>query len=85
MHIVLGWVFILGALAILGLQTVWFLQTGEWTPLSAMNLMQHFFEPEKSPWVFNPQSWIGLHRILEWLPSSFVAFFLGLFVVAAGD
>lgn len=80
---VLGIGLILSAFGIVGLQIFWFLQTGHWTSLSIVDVMQMFMDPDRSPWVFKPESWLGAHKILEWIPSSFAVFCLGSFVVSA--
>jgi hypothetical protein len=82
---VVGIGLLLAGIGTLGLQIVWFLQTGEWTSLSVMDLMQQFLDPDRTPWVFKPESWLGFHKILEWIPTSFAVFCLGSFVVAAGE
>lgn len=65
------WIF--GAAALIaglggfGLQVVWFLRDGTWTGLSVVDVSKWFWTLEENPWLYNPQSWFGAHKILEWL------------------
>ena len=65
--------FLLTGVGIFGMQVYGYLQDGEWSPLSVMRLFEG-----SSPWLDNPQSWLGWHAIvhgfLETAPVSFLCY-----------
>ena len=76
--------FLLAAVGIIGMQVVGYLQYGEWSPLPVMPFFEMWF-----PWLDNPQSWLGLHRIvhglLNGLPVSLLLLFIAWIFWAIGN
>ena len=74
----IGVPLLLAGVGIIGMQVYGYLQYGEWSPLSVMVVAEGGF-----PWLDNPQSWLGLHRIvhgfLNWLPVSLLLILIGGF------
>jgi hypothetical protein len=84
---VLGLVFFLAAAVTFAIQVFWFLREAVWYHLSLMDVARMLVAPEKAPWAFEPQSWLGLHAILEWMPLSLALIGMGLlaFIGAIAD
>lgn len=73
---------------LLGYQTVVWLQDGVWTAMPLMMVFNFLFEGTAlGAWMQNPDSWVGLHQVMEWLlintPISLVLIVDGL-VMSAG-
>jgi hypothetical protein len=61
---------------ILGWQLVDYLQSGTWAAFSILSIMNFIgLNPE---WVVQPQSWLGLHKVFDWLHGSVGISFLFL-------
>ncbi len=78
----------LSGFGILGYQTVNWLQDGVWNAYPMMMVFTYFFENTAlGTWMQNPESWSGLHQIVEWgltnIPISLVLIFDGL-ILSAG-
>ena len=61
---------------------------GEWTPISVIDISRWVAADVEKPnelqsWITSPESWIGLHRILDWIPVSMALWAIG-FCVAFG-
>jgi hypothetical protein len=82
-----GWLvgaaMLLCGIGLFGVQIYWFLQSGQWTPLSIIDSAQMLVEPTKWPWVFAPQSWMGFHAVLDWLSLPGLLAVWGFIVMAA--
>lgn len=73
----------LSGFGILGYQTVTWLEDGVWTAYPMMMVFTYFFEGSAfGVWMHNPESWSGLHQIMEWgltnIPISLVLIIDGL-------
>ncbi len=68
--------FLLAGVGIIGMQVYGYLRYSEWAPFTVMSLLEG-----SSPWLNNPQSWLGWHEIVygfvDWLPVSLLSLFLG--------
>ncbi|MER9253974.1 hypothetical protein NKI59_19495 [Mesorhizobium sp. M0598] len=49
------------------IQVFWFLRDGVWSGLSLIDSAELVFWPSDWPWLCDPQSWQGLHLILNWV------------------
>ena len=78
----------LSGFALLGYQTVVWLQDGVWNAMPLMMVFNFLFEGTAfGAWMQNPDAWVGLHQVMEWLlintPISLVLIVDGL-VLSAG-
>ena len=78
----------LSGFGLLGYQTVVWLQDGVWNAMPLMMVFSFLFEGTAlGAWMQNPDSWTGLHQIMEWLlintPISLVLIVDGL-ILSAG-
>ena len=71
----------LGGFGFLGYQIYLYLKGGEWISYSALHLVKQI-SPQAEAWTINPDSWLGLHSVLDWLPLSGVLVIGGM--MAAG-
>lgn len=82
-----GWLFgmaiFAGGWLALGCQIYWFLRENIWTPWSVLELLQTIGKP--GGWLFNPQSWLGLHATLDFLPLSATGIIAGYLVMALAN
>ncbi|MER8529583.1 hypothetical protein [Mesorhizobium sp. M1272] len=83
--VIVGFILVLAGIGVLGVQTYWYLQSGMWTPLSLIDVGQMYLTAEKAPWVFFPQSWLGVYKILAWIPSSGLLFAFGILIINGAD
>jgi hypothetical protein len=83
--IIAGFLALLGCL---GYQGYFFLKYGEWFELSAADAL-HWVGFIRDSWYFNPQNWIGVHKILSSISAGAACFLLGvglgMFMVTAGS
>lgn len=79
-RVLIGGVFVCAGLGIFGLQMYWFLQSGSWTSMSLIDLVKH---ASQEPWLYDPQQWVGLHWLLDKIPSALVATIFGYAIVVA--
>ncbi|MEE8205696.1 MAG: hypothetical protein V3T82_02020 [Nitrospinaceae bacterium] len=78
----------LSGFGLLGYQTVVWLQDGVWNAMPLMLVFSFLFEGTSfGVWMQNPDSWAGLHQIMEWVlintPISLVLIVDGL-IMSAG-
>ena len=78
----------LSGFGLLGYQTVVWLQDGVWNAMPLMMVFSFLFEGTAlGAWMQNPESWVGLHQVMEWLlmntPISLVLIVDGL-ILSAG-
>ena len=81
--LVLSFSVFLSGIGILGYQIVVWLQEGVWNALPMMLVFNYFFEDTAlGAWMLNPDSWLGLHQVVEWgltnIPISLVLILDGL-------
>lgn len=79
-----GFLLVLAGVTILGIQTFAFLMHGEWHPFTAMNLIQLAYSNTSGrwpSWVIEPDTWIGVHAVLSWLPASLSLIIVGFVLV----
>ena len=62
-----------GFLAIVGYQIVMYLKTGSWHPLSVISFLKWL----GSNWAYNPTNWVGLYKILDFIPLSMAVVITG--------
>ena len=77
----------LSGFGLLGYQIVDWLQDGEWNAMPLMMVFTFLFDGTAfGAWMQNPESWVGLHQVLEWLlintPISLVLIVDGLILTA---
>lgn len=68
---------------IIAFQIFVFFDTGEWHKMSIIFLLQLI--PETYHWATHPQSWLGIHKILNFIPLSITVFLIGGFTYLIGD
>ena len=78
----------LSGFGLLGYQTVVWLQDGVWNAMPLMLVFNFLFEGTAlGAWMQNPESWVGLHQVMEWAlintPISLVLIVDGL-ILSAG-
>jgi len=78
----------LSGFGLLGYQTVLWLQDGVWNGMPMMRVFEFLFEGTAlAAWMLNPESWLGLHQLMEWLllntPISLALMVNGLMMSAA--
>jgi hypothetical protein len=71
---------------VLGYQLALWLQEGVWTELPLLTVFNYFFEGAAiQGWVNSPQSWFGLHQVVDWclqnIPLSLTLIFEGMLLV----
>jgi hypothetical protein len=71
---------------VLGYQSALWLQEGVWTELPLSSVFNYFFDGAVlQEWINNPQSWLGLHKIIDWslksIPLSLTLIFQGMIFV----
>jgi hypothetical protein len=54
----------LAGLAVLGYQSFFWLKLGYWKPIASKLLLDEILPPNFLRWLHNPQSWIGLKKII---------------------
>ena len=59
--------FFLAALVIVAGQVLLWLNRGKWPGLSILNVIV-LVNPASADWIIDPQSWIGLHKLLSEIP-----------------
>jgi hypothetical protein len=70
------WPIIIGGLACFGIlfyQGSKFLQIGVWQSVSVIDALRYF----GSEWAHSPNTWLGVHKILDFLPMSIGGLILG--------
>lgn len=86
--LLLSFAIFLSGFALLGYQVVVWLQDGVWNAMPLMLVFNFLFEGTAfGDWMKNPEAWVGLHQVLEWLlintPISLVLIVDGL-ILSAG-
>ena len=71
---VLGGASFLACFGIVGWQIFHYLKDGDWQPLSVITAMGW----AGLEWAFSPTSWLGLYKVLDWMPLSIAALALTL-------
>lgn len=79
-----GFIFVLAGLGVLGLQIYRYLRFGEWGSISTFSAASPYW-----PWLHNPRSWFGLHKIVRdafgLLPLSFAFVLIGWLIAGTGS
>jgi len=79
-----GWLIALAGAGVLVLQVYGYLETGTWRSISLLSVASSYL-----PWLNNPQSWFGLHKIVRdaagLLPLSLVLVLLGVLIAGFGS
>lgn len=82
--VIVGGLVAIAGVGILGMQIYTVFKSGSWPSMSLLTTLTGIF-----PWLDNPQSWIGLHRIIHWfldmMPLSLAVFLLGILVAGFGS
>ncbi len=86
--LLLSFMVFLSGFGILGYQTVMWLQDGVWNAMPLMLVFNFIFEGTAlGAWMHNPETWLGLHQLLEWglinIPISLVLIVDGM-ILSAG-
>ena len=86
--LLLSFTVFLSGFGLLGYQIVIWLQDGVWNAMPLMMVFTFLFEGTAfGAWMQNPEAWLGLHQVMEWLlvntPISLVLIVDGL-VLSAG-
>jgi hypothetical protein len=86
--LLLSFTIFLSGFGLLGYQIVIWLQDGVWNAMPLMMVFTFLFEGTAfGAWMQNPEAWVGLHQVMEWLlvntPISLVLIVDGL-VLSAG-
>lgn len=69
----------LGGPALFIYQVYFYLRFGEWSSFSLISVLSEL-DSRPGHWALNPESWVGLHYILDFIPLSLVLFFTGAFL-----
>lgn len=66
--LLLSFMVFISGFGLLGYQTVVWLQDGVWNAMPLMMVFTFLFEGTAlGAWMLNPDSWVGLHQVMEWL------------------
>jgi hypothetical protein len=68
----------LGSLGVLGWQVYMWLQLGEWQSFSVLAALAMLTNPGIDSWLLFPHSWIGIHKLIAWMPAGFALFAFGV-------
>lgn len=71
-----GLMFSLGGLGIWVYQIYYWLQHAKWEKFSLLRLLSS--SSDYQDWVFYPTEWIGIHKILDFIPLSIIIIIIGL-------
>jgi hypothetical protein len=63
-------ILVFGAIGLVGWQIYHYLQVGQWQPISVITALQYC----EVGWAYNPTKWIGLYRVLDFIPLSLASF-----------
>lgn len=82
--VLVGALFVIAGLGIVAFQAYGYLRTGEWGSVSIFNVVSPYW-----PWLINPQSWFGLHKIaiqaFNIMPLSLALVVIGWLVAGTGS
>ncbi len=81
-----AFLIVFSGFGVLGYQSALWLQDGVWTELPLLTVFNYFFEGAAiQGWLNNPQSWLGLHQVVDWslqnIPLSLTLILEGIFLV----
>ncbi len=62
------------AMCTVGFQLYHLVRFGEWMPISVIWVLQR----ARVEWALYPGDWIGVHKLLDWLPLSLASVVMGL-------
>lgn len=75
----------LGTVGLLMYQAYTFLKFGNWPPVSLLAGLAEVFGGDLAAWASNPTKWIGVHKILNWIPMTLVLGVAGVVMLQAAD
>lgn len=74
---------VLAGPVVFGWQVIHYLQSGDWTAVSVLDVIAaNDARSSAAAWARQPTEWLGLWKILHWLPASVVLTIVGWFVAA---
>jgi hypothetical protein len=65
--------------ALIAWQCYGWIRYGVWIPWSPLTLL--LWMGAKAAWIFAPEDWIGLHRLIDAIPLSLVLLGIGMFAL----
>lgn len=71
--------FGLGGVGMLGYQLYHWLRYAEWESFSLLWPLSYL--PRFEDWVYYPDEWLGVHKVLEYIPFAFVLIFISFLLV----
>ncbi len=82
-----AFLIVFSGFGVLGYQSALWLQDGVWTELPLLTVFNYLFEGAAiQDWLNQPQSWLGLHQIVDWclqnIPLSLTLILEGIFLAA---
>ena len=76
-------------ICIFGYQVFVYLYHGYWKSISIIDCLSFAFKSSSltsfASWLENPNSWVGVHNILSWLPTSLCIIIIGLYIFFSED
>jgi intracellular septation protein A len=78
----LGASIFVGGILLFALQFYWWIRYGKWTPLSIIDAAKAIVSDTYAPWFYDPQDWMVLHDLLNWLSLPAVLLVVGFCVMA---
>ena len=79
-HWIVGVGSVIAGVGAFGWQVYHWLAAGEWRAISLLAFFK--WADFESPWAESPDTWLGLWKLLNWMPFSVSAVILGAFVIA---
>ena len=82
-----GILLVLTSLAVISYQIFLYLYKGGWTPFQ-FRIFLEYTPYQFYSWVIDPDSWLGLHRVVRWflaVPLSFGCFVIGYLLMKLSD
>ncbi len=76
----IGGILLLSGLGILGLQVLDFLSSGTWRAFTLIDLASVF---TSNSWLWKPEKWLGVHKILSFIPAAATLIIVGYFMLIA--
>lgn len=77
-----GIAFLLGGVFVFCKQIYIFLQSGVWSGISTIKIINYFID---ASWLLHPEKWIGVHKVLSFIPASLCLVVIGFFFLVAGN
>ena len=77
-NILFGGAFVLGGIGIWGYQIYYWLRYADWNSFSLLWPLS--YSSDFQDWVYYPYEWIGVHKVLDFIPISIVLILIGLLI-----